>query len=133
DPLETCFSCYRQYMTADGQGWTHCFEDLAAYWNAFDRALQQWQARHPGFVYTQSYENLLTEPEASVRALLAFCGLLFEDACLAFSTSAHEVRSPSAMQVREPLRRDTARAPHYGTLLDPLRNALGIVDIQSAH
>jgi len=133
DPLETCFSCYRQYMTADGQGWTHRFEDLAAYWNAFDRALQQWQARHPGFVYTQNYENLLAEPESSVRALLAFCGLPFEDACLAFGTGSHEVRSPSAMQVREPLRRDTARAPRYGTLLDPLRNALGIVDIQSAH
>jgi hypothetical protein len=43
------------------------------------------------------------------------------------------VRSPSAVQVRGSLRRDTARAPRYGTLLDPLRNALGIIDIQSAH
>lgn len=133
DPLETCFSCYRQYMTADGQGWTHRFEDLAAYWNAFDRALRQWQARYSGFVYSQNYENLLAEPQSSVRALLAFCGLPFEEACLAFGTGSREVRSPSAMQVREPLRRDTARASHYGTLLDPLRNALGIVDIQSAH
>ena len=133
DPLETCFSCYRQYMSADGQGWTHRFEDLAAYWNGFDRVVQQWQARHPGFVYTQDYENLLADPEAGVRALLAFCGLPFEDACIAFGAGSREVRSPSAMQVREPLRRDTARAPCYGALLDPLRSALGIVDIQSAH
>lgn len=133
DPLETCFSCYRQYMTADGQGWTHRFEDLAAYWNAFDRALRQWQARWQGFVHLQDYENLLAEPEASVRALLAFCGLPFEDACLAFGSGSRAVRSPSAAQVREPLRRDTARATRYGALLDPLRNALGIVDIQSAH
>lgn len=133
DPLETCFSCYRQYMSADGQGWTHRFEDLAAYWNGFDRMVQQWQARYPGFVYTQDYENLLADPEAGVRALLAFCGLPFEDACLAFGAGSREVRSPSAMQVREPLRRDTARAPSYGALLDPLRSALGIVDIQSAH
>jgi hypothetical protein len=133
DPLETCFSCYRQYMTANGQGWTHSFADLATYWNGFDRALQQWQSRYPGFVYTQDYENLLAEPESSVRTLLASCGLPFDGACLAFGTGARSVRSPSAMQVREPLRRDTARAPRYGTLLDPLRNALGIVDIQSAH
>jgi hypothetical protein len=133
DPLETCFSCYRQYMTADGQGWTHRFEDLAAYWNAFDRALRQWQARWQGFVHLQDYENLLAEPEASVRALLAFCGLPFEDACLAFGSGSRAVRSPSAAQVREPLRRDTARATRYGALLDPLRNALGIVDIQGAH
>jgi hypothetical protein len=61
------------------------------------------------------------------------CALDVDDACLAFGTGAREVRSPSATQVREPLRRDTARAPRYGALLDPLRNALGIVDIQSAH
>jgi tetratricopeptide (TPR) repeat protein len=133
DSLETCFSCYRQYMTADGQGWTHLFEDLGAYWNAFDRTVQQWQARYPGFVYTQNYESLLGETGSSVRALLTFCGLPFEDACLAFGRGPREVRSPSAMQVREPLRRDTARASRYGALLDPLRNALGIVDIQSAH
>jgi len=120
-------------MSADGQGWTHRFEDLAAYWNGFDRMVQQWQARYPGFVYTQDYENLLADPEAGVRALLAFCGLPFDDACLAFGAGSREVRSPSAMQVREPLRRDTARAPSYGALLDPLRSALGIVDIQSAH
>ena len=133
DPLETCFSCYRQYMTADGQGWTHRVEDLAAYQDAFDRAMRQWQARYPGFVYAQDYESLLAGPEASVRALLAFCGLPFEDACLAFGSASREVRSPSAMQVREALHRDTARAPRYGALLDPLRNALGIIDIQSAH
>jgi hypothetical protein len=133
DPLETCFSCYRQYMSADGQGWTHRFEDLAAYWNGFDRVVRQWQARYPGFVYTQDYENLLVEPEANVRALLAFCGLGFEDTCLKFGAGSRAVRSPSAMQVRGPLRRDTARAPCYGALLDPLRSALGIVDIQGAH
>jgi hypothetical protein len=36
------------------------------------------------------------------------------------------VRTPSAAQVREPLRRDTARTAKYGALLDPLRKALGI-------
>jgi hypothetical protein len=36
------------------------------------------------------------------------------------------VRTPSASQVRQPLRRDTARAARYGQLLDPLRRGLGI-------
>jgi hypothetical protein len=30
------------------------------------------------------------------------------------------------MQVRQPLRRDTARAARYGDLLDPLRTELGM-------
>jgi hypothetical protein len=36
------------------------------------------------------------------------------------------VHTPSATQVREPLRRDTARTHRYGALLDPLRVALGM-------
>jgi hypothetical protein len=36
------------------------------------------------------------------------------------------VRTPSASQVRQPLRRDTARASRYGALLDPLRRGLGL-------
>lgn len=133
DPLETCFACYRQYMTAAGQGWTHRFEHLAAYWNGFDRALRQWQAAYPGFVHEQRYEDVVADPETCLHALLDYCGLPFEQACLAFHRNPRQVRSPSAMQVREPLRRDTARASRYGVLLDPLRAALGIVDIMSQH
>lgn len=132
DPIETCFSCYRQYMTADGQGWAHRLEDLAGYWNGFDRAVRQWQRLFSGFVYEQGYEDLIAEPEANVRALLGFCGLPFETACLDFHRNPRAVRSPSATQVREPLHA-TARAPRYGALLDPLKSALGFIDIVSVH
>lgn len=133
DPVETCFACYRQYMPADGQGWTHRFEDLGVYWRGFDRAVRQWTGQFPGAVYTQGYESLVADTEVNVRALLEFCGLPFEAACLAFDSNPRAVHSPSAAQVREPLRHDTARAPRYGALLDPLRTALGFVDIMSTH
>jgi hypothetical protein len=133
DPVETCFSGYRQYMTADGQGWAHRFEDLGAYWSGFDRAVRQWRTLFPDCVHAQSYEGLLADPESSVRALLAFCDLSFEPGCLEFHANPRAVRSPSALQVREPLRTGTARAPCYGALLEPLRRALGFVDIASAH
>lgn len=133
DPVETCLACYRQYMPADGQGWTHRFADLGAYWRGFDRAVRQWTSQDPAAVYTQTYEGLVSDTEANVRALLAFCGLPFEAACLAFDSNPRAVHSPSAAQVRAPLRHDTARAPRYGALLEPLRAELGFVDIMSAH
>lgn len=131
DPLETCFSCYRQFMSADGQGWTHRFADLGAYWNAFDRAMWQWRRLFPTQALVQEYETLVADPAPNVQALLAACGLPFEAACLESHRNTRAVRSPSAAQVREPLRRDTARVARYGGLLDPLRNALGFVDIMS--
>ena len=123
DPLETCFSCYRQFLA--GNEYARTFEDLAAFWRDFDRSISFWRERAPDALHEHHYERLVTEPEAAIRALLAHCGLPFEEACLAFHENRREVRSPSATQVRQPLRRDTAHAARYGALLDPLRKALG--------
>jgi tetratricopeptide (TPR) repeat protein len=124
DPLETCFSCYRQYL--ENNEYQRTFEDLAAFWRAFDRSADHWRAQHPGNVHLHAYEDLLADPEHSIRALLEHCGLPFEQACLDFHLTRRKVRSPSATQVRQPLRRDTAHAQRYGALLDPLREALGL-------
>jgi hypothetical protein len=85
-----------------------------------------WNARYPHAVREQVYEKLLADPEAETRALLAFCGLEWDAACLRFYETPRSVRTISAAQVREPLRADTARAPLYRELLTPLRLALGI-------
>lgn len=124
DPLETCFSCYRQNL--ENNEYARTFGDLAAYWRDFDRSVRHWQALHPEHVREQIYEDLLARPEPTIRALLEFCGLPFEESCLRFHETRRDVSTPSAMQVRQPLRTDTARAPRYGILLDPLRIALGM-------
>ena len=121
DPLETCLSCYRQHFA--GNDYTRTFEDLAAYWREFDRSMRQLATAHPAPVYAHVYEDLIADPERGIRALLEFCALPFEENCLRFHETARDVRSPSAAQVREPLR-DSARASRYGALLDPLRQAL---------
>ena len=122
DPVETCFSCYRQLL--HGNEYSRSFTDLAAFWHDFDTSLKRALAEHPSHVHESVYEDLLADPERHTRDLLAFCKLPFESACLEFHRTERDVRSPSAMQVREPLRRDTARAARYGALLDPLRTAL---------
>ena len=124
DPLETCFSCYRQYL--ENNEYQRSFEDLAGFWRDFDRSARHWLALHPQHVYEHVYEDLIQDSERCVRALLDFCGLPFEQACLEFHRNRRDVRSPSATQVRQPLRRDTAHAARYGALLDPLRTALGL-------
>lgn len=123
DPVETCFSCYRQYLV--NNEYTRTFEDLAAFWRDFDRVARRCAAADPTHVFEHSYEKLVQDPELRIRELLAACGLAFEEACLTFHENERAVRSPSATQVRQPLH-DTARAPHYGARLDTLRSALGM-------
>ena len=125
DALETCFSCYRQYFP--GNDYTRNVSDLAAYWRSFDTFASYWAEKERTHVHQHVYEDLLADPEHSIRRLLDFCGLPFEEACLRFNETQRTVGTPSAMQVRQPLRTDTARAPRYGDLLNPLREALGVV------
>lgn len=124
DPLETCLSCYRQYL--ENNEYTRTFADLAAYWRAFDRHVAWARGAHGAHVSECVHERLLAEPEQGIRELLDACGLPFDAACLDFHQTRREVRSPSAMQVREPIRRDTTHAWRYGALLDPLRRELGL-------
>jgi tetratricopeptide (TPR) repeat protein len=124
DPLETCFGCYRYHFNQ--HGYTHDFGDLATAWRGFDRAAKRWKELYPGRVREQVYEDLIADPENQIRELLDFCDLPFEENCLNFHATERHVATPSAAQVRQPLRRDTARTAQYGALLDPLRTALGL-------
>lgn len=125
DPLENCWSCYRQYFPR-GWSFTCDFDELGIFWRAFDRAASWWSARDPDRVREQGYEALTEDPERQIRALLAFCELPFDPACLKFHESRRRVQTLSAAQVRQPMRRHLPVAPAYGALLDPLRRALGL-------
>lgn len=123
EPLETCLSCFRQ-LFARGQAFSYDIAELAAFWHRYDRAMRTWSSRHPAAIRSQSHERLVADPEQEVRALLDFCGLSFDPACLRSHDTERAVRTMSAAQVRQPLRADTARAWRYGELLLPLRLAL---------
>jgi len=125
DPVETCFSCYRQWFVQDPHHYAYDLHELGTYWRDFDRACRFWKARHPDRVHDLVHEDLVADQETQTRALLEFCDLEFDPACLRFHTTERNIKTISAAQVREPLRRDTAHAAHYGALLDPLREALG--------
>ncbi|MDE2053456.1 MAG: sulfotransferase [Xanthomonadaceae bacterium] len=131
DPLENCWSCFKQFFT---RGWefTYDIDHLALFWKAFDRAAS-WRATHdPKHVREQRYEALTENPEAEIHALLEFCELPFDPACLTFHLSRRNVHTLSAAQVRQPMRRHETKAANYGALLDPLRKALGMPTLAGA-
>jgi len=124
DALEAGWSCFKQQFYRLPH-FACTLTDIAAYVRDYETALDRWQAGAPGRIRTQRYEALLAQPESEIRALLAFCGLPFDAACLDFHRAMRAIRTPSASQVRQPLNRDTARAERYGRRLDPLRLGLG--------
>lgn len=126
DLLETAWSCFTHLFKIGSQNFSHDFASIAAYARDHERAMRHWLALYPQHIRTQRYEALVTDPETQIREMLDFCGLDFDPACLRPHEVQRSIRTASASQVREPIRRDTARTGKYGALLDPLRKELGL-------
>ncbi|GAA3885320.1 tetratricopeptide repeat-containing sulfotransferase family protein [Sphingomonas limnosediminicola] len=126
-PLACCLSNFRQHF-ARGQPFTYDLEDVGRYYADYVRLMAHVDAVRPGRVHRVIYERMVEDTETEVRALLDYCGLDFEPACLEFYKTDRAVRTASSEQVRQPIYRDAtdewrAYEPHLG----PLKRALGPV------
>jgi tetratricopeptide (TPR) repeat protein len=102
NPLDTCFSCYKQ-LFARGQVFTYDLPELARYYINYVKLMDHWDATLPDFVYRVNYEKMITNQEEETRNLLNFCELEFEDRTLQFYNTKRAVKTASSEQVRQPI------------------------------
>jgi tetratricopeptide (TPR) repeat protein len=124
-PIACGFSNFKQHF-ARGQNYTYDLAEIGRYWRDYAGLMDQLDEVLPGRIHRVLYERVVDDPETEVRALLAYCGLPFEDACLRFWETDRAVRTASSEQVRRPIFKeglDQWRA--YEPWLGPLRDALG--------
>ncbi len=127
-PLDTCLSCYFQNF-ANGQEFSTNLATLGRYFNEYAVMMRHWQQVMPGQVFDLEYETLIGQPEATVRKLLEFCDLAWDERCLDFTGTERRVSTASAWQVRQPLHpRSIGRWRHYQQQLAPL---IDIIDLGS--
>ncbi len=125
EPMACCVSNLKQ-LFARGQEFCYGIEEIARYYRTYLELMRHWNRVLPGRVLRVSYEDLVEDLGASVRQILAHCGLEFDPACLAFYRSRRAINTPSSEQVRQPLFREgLSQWRHYDPWLDPLRETLG--------
>ena len=90
-PMGCCFSAFKQYF-ARGQNFSYDLSELGRYYVDYVGMMDHFDQVLPGVVHRVVYEQLVAEPESEIRALLAYCGLPFEDACLRFYENDRPVR-----------------------------------------
>lgn len=124
-PLGCCLSGFKQHF-ARGQAFTYDLGEVGAYWRDYARLMAHFDDVLPGHVYRVLYETMVADPETEIRALLAYCGLEFEPACLDFHKTERPVRTASSEQVRQPLYASGVdHWQHYAEWLGPMRASLG--------
>lgn len=121
NPADTCLSIFFHKFTR-AHGYATDLDDLAFYYGEYRRLMDHWRRALPGgILHEVRYEELVSTPEANIRALLATLGLAWEDACLDFHRSERRAATPSDDQVRQPIYRDSlARWRNYLPYIAPL-------------
>jgi len=124
DALDNCLSCYFTRF-ANEIRFANDLGTLGRYYKDFQRLMAHWRRTLPLRMLPVRYEDLVREPEAESRRLIEFCGLEWEDSCLAFHATRREVNTPSRWQVRQPIYAEgIGRWRNYEQQLEPLRRAL---------
>jgi tetratricopeptide (TPR) repeat protein len=126
-PMGCCFSGFKQHF-ARGQNFSTSLEDIGRYYCDYVRLMAHVDTVLPGRVHRVFYENMVADSETEIRALLDYCGLMFEPACLNFHETERAVRTPSSEQVRQPIySAGVEQWQNYAPWLGPLAETLGLV------
>jgi len=123
NPLDNCVSLFFHYFTA----LTCSFEltELGQYYLDYQRLMSHWQTLFPGEIFNVQYEELVTDQERVSRQLVDYLGLEWDEKCLDFHNNERTVMSPSNVQVRQPMYKNSInRWKHYEKHLQPLISVL---------
>jgi Flp pilus assembly protein TadD len=124
DPLETCFSIYKQNF-AGSHSYTNELTELGQYYNSYRGLMSYWEGISEGRIYEANYEAMVDDSEAQISQLLAYCGLESQEACFEFHKNKRAVRTASVAQVRQPIYKDAMKASTpYAKQLAPLAEEL---------
>ncbi len=125
DPIDTCISCFSKLFSAD-QNHTYDLAELGRYYRRYEQLMTHWRRVLPteSFLDVQ-YEDVVANLEGAARRIIAYCGLPWDDRCLAFHETNRPVRTASATQVRQPIYKNAiGRWRVYQEFLGPLLTAL---------
>ena len=121
DPRDVAVSCWRTSLPTTP--WSSDWNLLAQVFADNQRLSAHWQSSRPLEWLDLNYEELVGDLEGQSRRLIAFLGLEWDPACLAFHENRRVVRTPSLVQVRQPVYADSVGIwrkyePYLGALFE---------------
>ena len=122
DPRDIALSCWQTVLKACP--WNNDWDHIARRMADYQRLLKHWKQNPPLAICEIKYEELVTDLERNARLLIDFVGLEWDPACLQFHSNSRVVRTPSLVQVRQPIHsRSAGRWRLYEASLKPMFEA----------
>lgn len=116
DPIDVCWSCFKHNLR-----WPFCdLQSLASYHQNYAQLMTHWKKVLPLSIHTVQYEELVQNPEAEIREILAHCDLSWDERCLIRPVGERAIQTPSKWQVRQPIYKTSVNAwRKYDKYLQP--------------
>jgi tetratricopeptide (TPR) repeat protein len=131
DALDNCLSIYFLHLD-HSMSYAGDLADIAHYYVQYRRLMAHWRTLYGADIFDLDYDALVREPRPVIERLTAFCGLEWEETCLAFEQATRAVKTASVWQVRERLyRRSSGRWRNYAPYLASLQTYLRQAGIET--
>jgi len=123
NPLDSCISIFFHYFM--GLKWSFELTELGQYYSDYQRLMSHWQNLFPGEIFTVQYEELVMDQERVSKQLIDYLDLEWDEKCIDFHNNERVVMTPSNIQVRQPMYRDSMNKwKPYKKHLQPLIEVL---------
>jgi len=121
---DTCLSCFMHDFN-EFHSYNRNLSDAGHYYRQYERLMEHWKEVLPIEVFQLKYEALVSDPEATIRKMLDFAELDWDENCLNFHKLKRNVATPSNTQVTQPMyKKSKDRWRNYEKNLGPLLEAL---------
>lgn len=123
NPIETGLSIFRNEFLKS-VAFANRLEDIGHHYGRYARLFAHWERVLPGKTTTVQYEDFVSDFARAAPALVAACGLEWEEACGGPEKRDRPIATLSTVQARERVGVHEGRARHYEPYLRPLVEAL---------
>jgi tetratricopeptide (TPR) repeat protein len=125
DARATCWSNYKCFFIKKENGYSYNLDDLGQFYSLYHDLMIFWHEKFPNKIYDLCYEDLTVNQEEETRNLLNYCELEWDEACLNFHSNKRELKTASAVQVRQKMYQGSSDAwKKHKDNLSALINAL---------
>ena len=131
DSADIALSIWANTFALEPMPWSARLEDIGHFMRIHDQLVARLRAVVPNPWLEVNYADLAKNPEPSIRELIGFIDLDWEETCLKPEKVEADTRGGrfeptlSYQQVRKPINTGSlGRAAKYGAMLDPLRDGL---------
>lgn len=122
DFADTALSIFKNHFAVN-EPYMCDLSELSCYHSMYKDLMQHWHDIYPGKILELRYESLVSDPQASIKKVLSYCGLTPQKVCWekeqpSENATRRMVKTLSSTQVIEPIhQRSVGRHSDYASLL----------------